>query len=149
MVIRAISPSDADAAARLSGELGYRCEMNCMRERITKLLSSNDRMVYVACVGDAVIAWIDVGIVHHLATGAYGEIGGFVVSAEHRGRGIGRELLREAENWIANKGVSKMVVRSRTTREAAHRFYLREGYLITKTSSVFSKELPTISESQR
>jgi hypothetical protein len=33
------------------------------------------------------------------------------------------------------------IVRSRITREAAHRFYLREGYTIEKTSLVFSKQL--------
>jgi hypothetical protein len=33
----------------------------------------------------------------------------------------------------------KMLVRSRVTREQAHRFYLREGYELTKTSAVFSK----------
>jgi hypothetical protein len=34
-----------------------------------------------------------------------------------------------------------MVVRSQMAREAAHRFYVREGYRQTKTSAVFSKSL--------
>ena len=34
-----------------------------------------------------------------------------------------------------------MTVSSRVTREGAHRFYLREGYELTKTSHVFAKPL--------
>jgi hypothetical protein len=34
-----------------------------------------------------------------------------------------------------------MLVRSQIKREDAHRFYLREGYVRTKTSVVFTKEL--------
>jgi hypothetical protein len=37
--------------------------------------------------------------------------------------------------------LKSIVVRSRATREAAHRFYLREGYTQTKTSAVFTKSL--------
>jgi hypothetical protein len=34
-----------------------------------------------------------------------------------------------------------MTVSSRVTREGAHRFYLREGYELSKTSHVFAKPL--------
>lgn len=140
-LIRTISIGDAETAARLSGELGYACEIDAMRERIAAVLVSAERKVYVACVGGAVVAWIDLAIVSHLASGRYGEIAGFIVSTDHRSNGIGQTLLHQAEQWMAAKGVNKIVVRSRTAREAAHRFYLREGYSLTKTSAVFSKEL--------
>ena len=141
IVIRAIEVTDAEIAAQLSGELGYPVEAGQMRQRISQLNSLRNGVVYVACVADAVIGWIDVGIVCHLATGPFAEIGGFIISSQHRGGGIGRRLLAAAENWVAAQGFSNVLVRSRVTREAAHRFYLREGYLITKTSAVFVKEL--------
>ncbi len=140
-LIREIALTDAKAAAQLSGELGYPAEVDEMEQRIHVVNSSRGRVVYVAQIAAYVIAWIDVSIVHHLSSGAQGEIAGFVVSAEHRGSGIGRKLIAKAEEWVAAQGVATMIVRSRTTREAAHRFYLREGYTQTKTSAVFSKQL--------
>ena len=61
-------------------------------------------------------------IVHHFATGDYGEIAGFIISSEYRSGGIGRKLLTKAEDWAADEGMTKMVVRSRTVKEAAHGF---------------------------
>jgi GNAT superfamily N-acetyltransferase len=139
ILIREIAPTDAEAAAQLSAELGYPTEIEEMKERINRLKSARDGVVYVACMSGAVIGWIDVLIVHHLASGAYAEIGGLIVSSKHRSGGIGRKLLAQAEKWVADRGIGKIVVRSRITREAAHRFYLREGYSMTKTSAVFSK----------
>jgi hypothetical protein len=45
------------------------------------------------------------------------------------------------EEWSRVKGLAVVRVTSRSTREAAHRFYLREGYRQTKTSAVFEKVL--------
>ncbi|HEX4230085.1 MAG TPA: GNAT family N-acetyltransferase [Bryobacteraceae bacterium] len=139
--IREIAATDAEAAAQLCAELGYPVEAEPMRERIDELSDAKGRVVYVACVSNMVIGWIEVSIVRHLSSGASGEIGGFIVSSGYRGGGIGRQLIAQAEQWVAYKGAAKMVVRSRITREAAHRFYFREGYSITKTSAVFSKQL--------
>jgi len=139
--IRPIANTDAEAVAQLSGELGYPVSVSAMEERIRHFANVPGHMVFVACVSDALVGWIDVGIVHHLQAEPYGEIGGLVVSHTRRSAGIGRELVKQAERWVTEQGLSKMVVRSRTTREAAHRFYLREGYSMTKTSAVFSKDL--------
>src|ERR1700685_2290452 len=141
ILIREIALADAQTAAQLSAELGYPSEIDEMKKRIDVVNSSADRVVYVAQIANTVIGWIDVSIVHYLSTGAHGEIGGFVVSAEHRGCGVGRKLITKAERWVAGQGIETMIVRSRITREGAHRFYLRDGYNIIKTSAVFSKEL--------
>ena len=47
----------------------------------------------------------------------------------------------EAEDWTRRQGVNKIRVTSRSTREAAHRFYLRDGYRQTKISMFFEKML--------
>jgi PhnO protein len=39
------------------------------------------------------------------------------------------------------KGVDTVRVTSHSSREEAHRFYLRDGYRHTKTSLVFEKKL--------
>jgi len=139
--IREMAATDAEAAARLSAELGYPVSIDAMRQRIENLLSLKDHALYVACMSTTVIGWVDVGITYHLQTEPYGEIGGFVVSNEYRSRGVGRGLVAQAEQWVAERGLTRVVVRSQIAREAAHRFYLREGYARTKTSAVFSKQL--------
>ena len=139
--IREITMADAEAAAKLSGELGYPASTEAMERRIHARAHLRDHVVLVASVADQVVAWIDVGIVHHLQAEPYGEIGGIVVADGHRGAGIGSELLARAERWIADQGIRTVLVRSQIKREDAHRFYIREGYARTKTSAVFSKEL--------
>jgi GNAT superfamily N-acetyltransferase len=143
--IRPLDVADAGAAAGLSGELGYPVTVAAMEERIRNFALLTDRIVFVACLNSAVIGWIDVGIVHHLQVEPNGEIGGLVVSHACRSSGIGAKLVSRAEEWVKERGLTRMIVRSNITREAAHRFYLREGYKQTKTSAVFSKTLAAAS----
>ncbi len=141
IAIREIAIADAEAAARLSQELGYPVETAVMEERIRRLASLPEHAVFVACVQDAVAGWIDVGVAYHLQAEPSGEIGGFVVSSGHRSAGIGAALIERAEQWARDRGVKRMIVRCQIKREAAHRFYLREGYTQTKTSAIFVKPL--------
>ncbi len=139
--IREIAIEDAQAAAQLSGELGYPVNTAVMEERIRRLASLPDHAVFVACQDENVVGWIDAGIVYHLQAEASGEIGGFVVSNGLRSSGIGAALIARAEQWAKDRGVKRILVRCQIKREAAHRFYLREGYGHTKTSAVFVKPL--------
>lgn len=118
-----------------------------MEERIRNYTRLTDRVVFVAYHDGAVIGWIDVGIVHHLQVEPNGEIGGLVVSNTCRSAGIGAKLVARAEQWVKERGLTRMIVRSQIAREAAHRFYLREGYERTKTSAVFSKTLSAARQS--
>jgi GNAT superfamily N-acetyltransferase len=120
-----------------------------MEARLGLMENNRDHAVLVACDGDAdpgaggqpgaVIGWIDVGVVFHLQSGRYCEIGGLVVTASARRRGTGAALVTQAEKWAAAKGLARVLVRSNAVREDAHRFYLREGYRRAKTSAVFEK----------
>jgi GNAT superfamily N-acetyltransferase len=139
LTIREITAADATAAARLSGELGYLVAPEIMQQRIDSLTA--DHTVYVACVAGEVVGWVDVGVAQHLQSEPRAEIGGLVVASEARGAGIGRLLVERAEGWARQRGLKSVVVRSQIAREAAHRFYLREGYARTKTSAVFTKTL--------
>jgi GNAT superfamily N-acetyltransferase len=139
MIIRHAQPKDAEALARLSGELGYPVPEDVMRERVIKL--TEHQAVFVADTDHLVLGWIDVGLSFHLQSGLRAEIGGLVVSADARGQGIGRELLVRAEQWAREKGMNEVLLRSNSKRADAHRFYLRENYTQIKTSAVFVKSL--------
>ena len=140
LTLRAIDAGDAGEAARLAAQLGYPVEPVVMADRI-RAIDIDRHAVIVACLDRQVVGWIDVGLVQHLQSGPYAEIGGLVVSEVFRNQRVGTRLLRAAEGWARDRGVKDVVVRSQIAREAAHRFYVREGYARTKTSAVFTRTL--------
>ncbi len=147
--------ADSAVLATLSAELGYPVSAAEMEARLALTQKNPDHAVLVACDDGApgagqgpaagpagagpVIGWIDVGVVFHLQSGRYCEIGGLVVTASARRKGTGKALVAQAEMWASAKGLTRVLVRSNAVREDAHRFYLREGYRRAKTSAVFEK----------
>jgi predicted N-acetyltransferase YhbS len=140
--VRMIATEDAAAVAELSVQLGYQASPTEIEERITALLSNTENQIaLVACADGVVVGWIEASIVRHLQSAPHALIGGLVVKDGVRGLGVGKRLCAEMEAWTRNKGLTVVRVTSRSTREGAHRFYLREGYRQTKTSAVFEKIL--------
>ncbi len=139
--IRPIRQEDARAVAELVTQLGYQRTPEQVRHWVLDLGSRSDQAAFVAELKGEVVAWIDVSLERHLQSEAFGLIGGLVVRDGVRGAGIGKRLCEQAEDWSRGQGVKTIRVTSRSTREAAHRFYLRDGYRQTKVSMVFEKPL--------
>jgi GNAT superfamily N-acetyltransferase len=137
--IRRLSVDDAEAAAGLSGQLGYSCSAEDLRERIEELSHTVDRVAFAAVTAGQIVGWIDAAMERHLQYAASAVIGGLVVREDMRGLGVGKRLCLEVEEWARSKSVSLVRVRSQIKRENAHRFYLRDGYSKVKTSLVFEK----------
>ncbi len=137
--IRRLTVDDAEAVAELSGELGYPCPAEELRERIEELSRTADRVAFAAVVDGQIVGWIDAAMERHLQYAASAVIGGLVVREDMRGLGVGRRLCIEIEDWARSKSVPVVRVRSQIKREDAHRFYLRDGYRKVKTSLVFEK----------
>jgi GNAT superfamily N-acetyltransferase len=142
VLVRVISHQDAAAVAELSRQLGYEVSVEMVAEQMGRLSSrGGSQVAFVACVGKDVVGWIEATITHHLQYAPYSLIGGLVVREGMRSLGIGKRLCAEVEAWSREKGVAVVRVTSRSTREDAHRFYLRDGYERIKTSAVFEKVL--------
>lgn len=142
MRIRPMTAADASLVADLTTQLGYATSPAETTERISILRERpDDHAALVAEEDGRVIGWVHVAIYTSLESGRVATIGGLIVGEGHRSGGIGAELLTAAEAWARENGAAKMVVRSRVTRERAHRFYEREGYRLLKTSHVFEKPL--------
>jgi GNAT superfamily N-acetyltransferase len=139
--VRVISLEDAAAVAELSAQLGYEATVAEVAGRIDVLLSNAEQIALIACMGTEVVGWIEASVVHRLQSPAHVLIGGLVVKDGMRGLGVGKRLCAEVEEWSRGKGLAVVRVTSRSTREDAHRFYLREGYRQTKISAVFEKVL--------
>ena len=59
----------------------------------------------------------------------------------HRGQGIGKILLKQAEEWAREKSIPLVRIRSNVKREDTRRFYLREGYELSKIANFFTKKI--------
>lgn len=139
--IRPIGDQDASAVAELVTQLGYERTPEQVRRWVQDLGTRPGQTAFIAEINGDVVAWIDVSLEHHLQSELSGLIGGLVVKDGLRSAGIGRLLCQRAEDWSRQQGAKKIRVTSRSTREAAHRFYLRDGYRQTKISMVFEKPL--------
>lgn len=134
---------DAGPVADLTAELGYPADGAEMGGRIAPLLARPDDHALLVAVdaADRPIGWLHVETSRTLETGPMANIAGLVVGEGARSGGIGQALLAAGEAWARERGLPTMQVRSRTSRERAHRFYEREGYERVKTSAVFRKSL--------
>ena len=139
--IRGLTAEDAEAAAELSGQLGYPCGVEELRERIEEMLRTADRVAFAAVLDGQMVGWIDAATERHLQGETCVVIGGLVIRDGARGLGIGRRLCVEVEEWARSRSIPVVRVRSQIKREDAHRFYLRDGYEKVKTSLVFEKRL--------
>jgi GNAT superfamily N-acetyltransferase len=142
VTLREIVPGDAGAVAELSGQLGYEASACEMKARIETMLPlPNSHLAVVASSNDEVVGWVEAEVVNHLQSPVHALITGLVVKEGVRSLGVGKKLCAEVERWSRRRGVPVIRVTSRMTRERAHRFYLREGFVQTKTSAVFEKIL--------
>ena len=139
--IRLIREEDAGAAADLCSQLGYPTDASAVLARMQRIAADPNRSVLVACLGGAIVGWIDLSIEYHLQSEPVALIGGLVIAETARGKGIGRQLCQAAEEWAHGCGITRIRVRSNVIRERAHAFYLRDGYRRVKTSAVFEKTL--------
>ena len=141
MKLRPVQCEDAQAVAELAAQLGYKRTTDQIREWVENLSEYEDQAAFVAEIAGEVIGWVEVSLERRLQSDTFGMIGGLVVKDGVRSHGVGRLLCRRAEEWSRQKGVKKIRVTSRSTREAAHRFYLRDEYEVVKTSLVFEKTM--------
>lgn len=134
--------ADVARVANLTTELGYPSSPAEIEERLAELADHPHDIVLVATdAEDEPVGWIHVARVARLQSVATAEIQGLVVGSGHRSSGIGADLVAAAEAWARDRGAERIVVRSRNTRERAHRFYERLGYDHEKVSHVFARSL--------
>lgn len=142
IVVRPVEGRDADAIGELIVQLGYARPPEEVQRWIEKLpIWAERQAAFVASEKDRIVGWIEVSLERRLQTAPFALIGGLVVRDGVRGKGIGRLLCEAAERWSREHGAGVVRVTSRSTREAAHQFYLRDGYSQVKTSLVFEKRL--------
>ena len=143
VLIRPPRAADAEQLVALNRELGYATEPQQIVSRIKKASKLPEHFVAVAEIESGVIGWVQAEHRFSMDTGEKAELVGLVVGAGARRRGVGRLLVRAAEEWAVDRGLSSIVVRSNVVRPESHPFYKRIGYSRSKTQHVYAKPLLT------
>jgi GNAT superfamily N-acetyltransferase len=137
--VRAARPEDADVLTELCGQLGYPGERPDVEARLLGLLAHPDRAVFVVEVDGRPAGWIQVSLSRLLECPLSAEVGGLVVEARHRSRGLGPMLLAAGDAWARERGCHRMRVPCNVVRADAHRFYEREGFREVKRQRIFER----------
>jgi GNAT superfamily N-acetyltransferase len=132
MQIRPARPDDAPAIARLLADLGYPSAPGEVRERLTDL----DQRDLVLLTDGGFLALHRIPLLAE--GGALMRITALAVAPAHRGQGVGRGLMRVAEEVARQWGCHLIEVSSgrRPERDAAHAFYRALGFNDTAATSV-------------
>jgi len=141
VIIRDANLSDASELAVLMCELGYETKPTEMETRLKSVLSNPAYKTFVAVLDGRLC-----GMIGTFAYPSYehndpgGRILALVTSSAARRRGIGRALVATAEKDFAQRGVGRVALDTRLTREDAHKFYESLGY--ERNGWRFVKQLP-------
>jgi ribosomal protein S18 acetylase RimI-like enzyme len=139
--VRPYRLGDEDAIRQLAEQLGYPSTFDDVTERLATIAGDTRSVVLVCELDGDVVGWIHVARVHNVQDGTFAEITGAVVADQHRGVGIGEQLLDTAEAWAVEQACETVRVRSNIVRARAHGFYRDRGYRVEKEQAVFIKGL--------
>ncbi len=140
--IRRVTLDDLDSIISLADQLGYPTSREAMAFRLTNILSSPDKVIFVADPGDGKAAgYIQAGEHISLEVDPLVEIDGLVVSQDHRRQGIGGMLIASVEDWARSLGIPTVRLHTNIIRKEAHRFYNDLGFVINKTQYSMVKKL--------
>jgi GNAT superfamily N-acetyltransferase len=139
MEYRTATTADALALADLMGELGYSHTEESISRNLQRV-ENRDGAVFVAVQDGLVVGCVCAIIDVRLAAGECGEIVSLVVSRSHRQKGIGKGLIRHAEEWLSRQ-TRNIRIRANVKRSDAHKFYEELGYEQEKSQNLFRKFL--------
>jgi GNAT superfamily N-acetyltransferase len=139
--IRNACASDAAGIAGLTAQLGYTADPEATSRRLARINGREDHLVVVAVLEGRIVGWLHAHAFDALESGFRAEIVGMVVSEGCRRRGVGRCLVRRAEQWALATGAGVLVVRSNMKRVESHSFYPALGFSASKTQAVYRKKI--------
>ncbi len=129
MNIRSAEIKDAPAIAGLMVQLGYSVDRSLIERKLHEFSESSIDNVFVAVLEQQVVGCISC----HITTlfhqeGGSGRITSLVIDEHLRGSGIGKQLVRKAEQFFQDNGCIKSEVTSGSHRLEAHKFYETCGF---------------------
>ena len=137
--IRSALPDDAPALSVLLAQLGYPTAPELVLQRLHSLTAAGETVLVAERDGNVLgLLTVHVTPVLHRPT-PVGRLTALVVADRARGQGVGRALVRHAEELLAEHGCALVEVTSNRKRAEAHAFYEHLDYELT--SYRFKKSL--------
>lgn len=139
LIVREAMAVDAPQVAELICQLGYPETEADVAARMAALDPARTR-VLVAELSGRVVGCLTISIMHVLhRPRPVGRISMMVVAEGLRGQRIGEQMVRAAEQRLAEAGCGLVEVTSNEKRVDAHRFYQRLGF--QRTSLRFARDV--------
>lgn len=128
-VIRQAVTSDGPIVASLLGQLGYPQSTVWAEAKIRAMEGRRSDRLWVASLGSEVVGFLSVHVFEFFhADGMMGRITAMAVDEKARGRGVGRALVGEAEDFCIGQGCVRLELTSGDRRVGAHTFYEKLGF---------------------
>jgi len=141
-MIRIAQINDYQSILSLSTkELGYTFEEDGAKCQLEKILCRLDHQIWVATIEEEVVGYIHAQDCDVVYAPPMVNILGLAVFKQYQGLGIGKALLKEAEEWGKKRNVAEIRLTSAMKRKEAHSFYRHCGYEEIKEQKKFGKML--------
>ncbi len=129
--VRAFDLDDEAAVVQLWRDCGLVVPWNDPHKDIQRKLQVQPEMFLVGCSGGRVVATVMAGYDGHR-----GWINYLAVHPDHRGAGIGRRMMEEAESRLRKRGCPKINLQVRTGNSAVIEFYKTLGFTVDDAFSL-------------
>ncbi|PSL43234.1 ribosomal protein S18 acetylase RimI-like enzyme [Salsuginibacillus halophilus] len=142
MEIRQAATRDVKQIAQLLEQLGYPTTIERLHQRIKVIEAHPNHDIFVCETQEGIVGMIGLNTgLFYVQDGSYVQISALVVDQNHRGQGIGKKLLEEAEQWADKKGaaVTTLNIDKHVEHRTPQQFYTKMGY--ERESIFFSKKL--------
>jgi GNAT superfamily N-acetyltransferase len=129
LLVRPATEQDATGVAALLDVLGYPCERAEAANRLREVAEDPEQQVLVADRHGDLVGLLGLDVTYYLPLGALTcRITALAVSDTEQRRGIGKMLLKEAEQRARAAGAARIELTSGMQRAEAHAFYRACGY---------------------
>jgi N-acetylglutamate synthase-like GNAT family acetyltransferase len=135
--VRPFRQSDLAVVRDLVRQLGYEIAEAELTHRIAGVLEAADHRFVVAELGGRVVGMLHVFRRPALEKPCEAVVQAIVIDADARGQGLGRALMRLAEEWARAQGLSSIALHTRKARA----FYEGLGYDHVASSDLMRKTL--------
>jgi len=123
MKVVELSSDDVSAVTSLWKEVGLTREWNDPEADFTRALDSPSATVLGLRANDTLVGTVMVGYDGHRGWMYY-----VAVAPTRQRQGLGRELVKAAEEWLRQRGAVKAQLMVRGENASAHHFYGQMGY---------------------
>lgn len=134
MKIRTATKADIPAMAELLHELfaieaDFSPNYEVQSRGLELLIEQENTAIFVACFNGQVVGMCTLQVIISTAMGKkVAAVEDVVVDVDHRGKGIGAALLRNAEEWADQVGLGRLQLMADRDNSPALGFYRRQGW---------------------